>query len=132
MADADQAIERIVVIAALAVAAVGNAVEVAVGAVDIVAAIQRLQVLPDSVGVQPAFIVILIIAEQQALLALLFAAGEKGVSGESGAIEVNGRQCTALGVMEIEFAVVGQAQVVELATGIVAIAQGAPALVFGD
>ena len=42
VADAGQAVERVVVVVALAVAGVGDAVEIAVGAVGIVAAIQRL------------------------------------------------------------------------------------------
>jgi hypothetical protein len=70
MSDADQAVEWIVLIVALTVSRVGNVVEVAVGAVGIVAAIQRLEVLADSVGFQTALVVILIIAEQQALLAV--------------------------------------------------------------
>ena len=132
VADADQAVERIVLVAALAVTGVGDAVEIAVGAVGIVAAIQRLVVLADSVGFQTALVVVLILAEQQALLAVLFATGEEGMRRQSGAVEVDGRQCTALGVVVIEFAVVRQAQVIELTAGVIAIAQRAPALMLGD
>ena len=56
----------------------------------------------------------------------------KGVARQSGAIEVDGGQCATLGAVVIEFAVVRQAQVVELAAGVVAITQGAPALMLGD
>ena len=54
------------------------------------------------------------------------------MGGQPRAIEVDGGQRAALGVVVVEFAVVRQAQVLELAAGVVAIAQGAPALVFGD
>ena len=58
VADAGQAVERVVVVVALAVAGVGDAVEIAVGAVGIVAAIQRLLLLADGVGLQTALIVV--------------------------------------------------------------------------
>ena len=51
---------------------------------------------------------------------------------QSGAVEVDGRQRTALGVVVVEFAVVRQAQAIELTAGVVAITQRAPALMFGD
>ena len=132
MADAGQAVERVVVVVALAVAGVGDAVEIAVGAVGIIAAIQRLLLLADSVGLQTALIVVGIVAEQLALLALLLATEGKLVAGEPRAVEVDGGQCAALGVVVVEFAVVRQAQAIELAAGVVAITQGAPALMFGD
>ncbi len=89
VADADQAVERVVVVAALAVTGVGEAVEVAVGAVGIVAAIQRLVLLADRVGLQPALIVVGIFAEQLPLLALLFAAEGELVLAEPRAVEVD-------------------------------------------
>ena len=63
---------------------------------------------------------------------MLFAAEGKLVTGEPRAVEVDGRQRAALGVVVIEFAAVRQAQAIELAAGVVAITQGAPALMFGD
>ena len=132
VADAGQAVERVVLVVALAVAGVGDAVEIAVGAVGIVAAIQRLLLLADGVGLQTALIVVGIVAEQLALLALLFATEGKLVGGEPRAVEVDGGQRAALGVVVIEFAAVRQAQAIELAAGVVAIAQRAPALMLGD
>ena len=58
VADADQAVEGVVLVVALAVSGVGNGVEVAVGAVGIVAAIQRLLVLADGVGLQATLVVV--------------------------------------------------------------------------
>ena len=132
VADAGQAVQRVVLVIALAVTGVGDAVEIAVGTVGIVAAIQRLVLLTDSVGLQSALIVVGIFAEQLPLLALLFAAEGELVSGESRAVEVDGRQRAALGVVVIEFAAVRQAQAIELAAGVVAITQRAPALMVGD
>ena len=54
------------------------------------------------------------------------------MAGEPRAVEVDGGQRAALGVVVVEFAAVRQAQALELAAGVVAITQGAPALMFGD
>lgn len=85
-----------------------------------------------SVGEQAALIVVGIFAEQQTLLTLLLAAGLVDVARERCAVEVDGAQRTALGVVIVEFAVVRQAQAFELTTSVVGVAQGAPALVLGD
>ena len=81
---------------------------------------------------QTALIVVGIVAEQLALLALLFATEGELVGGEPRAVEVDGGQRAALGVVVIEFAAVRQAQAIELAAGVVAITQRAPALMLGD
>ncbi|MNE45626.1 hypothetical protein D3C80_1399180 [compost metagenome] len=57
-------------------------VEVTVGAVGIIAAVQRLAVLADGVGLQTALIVVGVFAEQQALLALLLATVAEAVRGQ--------------------------------------------------
>lgn len=132
VAHAGQAVERVVGVVALAVASVGDMVEITVGAVGIVAAIERLLVLADGMGSQTALIVVGKVAEQLALLALLFATEGKLVASEPRAVEVDGGERAALGVVVVEFAAVRQAQAFELAAGVVAIAQGAPALMFGD
>src|SRR5476651_1633566 len=132
VSDADQPVERVVLVAALAMAGVGNVVEIAVGAVGIIATVERLSLLADGVDFQATLVVVLVVAEQQALLAMLLAADGERVRRQPGAIEVDGRECAALGVVVIEFAVVRQANVVEPAASVVAIAQRAPALVLGD
>ncbi|MNT34652.1 hypothetical protein D3C72_1706460 [compost metagenome] len=82
VAHAGQAVERVVLVTALAVSCVGQGVEVAVGAVGIIAAVQRLAVLADSMRLQTALIVVGVFTEQQALLALLFATLAEAVRGQ--------------------------------------------------
>ncbi|VVP49031.1 hypothetical protein PS876_05247 [Pseudomonas fluorescens] len=53
---------------------VGDVLQIAVGAVGIIAAVQRIVLMAYGVGEQSALIVVGIFAEQQALLTLLFAA----------------------------------------------------------
>src|SRR5471030_2806412 len=132
MPNAGQSVEGVVNIAALAVAGVGDAVEVAVEAVGIVAAVQRSLLVADGVGFEASLVVVGIFAEQQTLLAIFLTTELKLVSGKSRTVEVDGAECAALGVVIIKFAVVRQAQVVELAAGVVAITQSARALVLGD
>ncbi|MNF72140.1 hypothetical protein D3C84_541100 [compost metagenome] len=132
VAHAGQAVEGVVVITALAVAAVGDGRQVAVDRVGVVAQVQRPGVLIDRVCLQAALFVVVVAAGELALLALLFAAKRELVGGERRAVEVDGGQRATLGVVVIEFAAVRQAHAVELATGVVAVAQGAPALVLGD
>jgi len=76
-------------------------------------------------------VVVLVVAEQLTLLALLFATGSKEVRGEYCAVQFDGGEVTAFVVVEGETVVVRQAQVMKVAAGVVAVAQGAPALVFG-
>ena len=82
-AHADESVERVVVVAALAFAAVIDTGEVAVGIVVVASLEQVFITLADSVGLQSALFVVLVLAEQQALLALLFATGAELVSGET-------------------------------------------------
>ena len=83
-------------------------------------------------GLQSALFVVLVLAEQQALLALLFATGAELVRGQARAVEVDAAQAAAGLVAVVEFAAVGEAAVAELAEVVVLVTQGAPALVFGD
>ena len=131
-ANVDQAIERVVVVAAIAFAAVVDAGEVAVGVVGVATLEQVAVLLADAVCLQAALFVVLVLAEQQALLALLFPTGAELVSGQARAIEVDAAQLTAGLVAVIEFAAVREAAVFELADAVVLVTQGAPALVFGD
>ncbi len=132
----DQAIQRVVVITQVALAAVVDAGEVAVGVVGIGAAVEvvllAVLLLADAVGLQAALIVVLVLAEQQALLALLFAAGVELVAGQARAVEVDAAELAARGMAVVEVAAIGQAAMAELAELVVFVAQGAPALVFGN
>jgi hypothetical protein len=74
-ADVDQAIERVIVVAAIAFAAVGDAGEVAIGGVGVATVEQVSIFLTDAVCLQTALFVVLVLAEQQALLALVFPTG---------------------------------------------------------
>ena len=82
-------------------------------------------------GVQAVLVVVVVVAEQLALLALVFLAGFEQVRGEGFAVEFDGGEVAAFGVVERQAVVVRQAQVLKLAAGVIAITQGAPALVFG-
>ena len=73
VAHAGQAVERVVVIAALTVTTVGDSGQVAVDRVGVVAQVQRPGLLVDRVGLQPALVVVVILAGELALLALLLA-----------------------------------------------------------
>ncbi|VVP56406.1 hypothetical protein PS854_05700 [Pseudomonas fluorescens] len=132
VANTGQAIERVVLVAAFAVAGVVDLCEVAVGAVGIIAAVQRSLLLPDGVGLQTALVVVGKVAVQQALLALLFSPADKGVRCQPRTIEVDRRQRPTLRAVIFKTTVVRQAQVLELATGVIAITQRAPALMLGD
>ena len=99
VAYAGQAVERIVLIVALAVTAVGNLQEIALGAVGILAAIQRSLLLADAMDLQAALLVVGVIAEQQALLALPFAPADKTVAGQARAIEIDGSEGAPLGMV---------------------------------
>ena len=52
--------------------------------------------------------------------------------GELFTVEFDGGELAAFVMVEGEAVVIRQAQVFQLAAGVVAVAQGAPALVFGD
>ena len=129
---ADQSVKRVVVVAAVAFAAVVDAGEVAVGVVGVAALEQILFALADAVCLQPTLFVVLVLAEQQPLLALLFATGVELVVGQAGAVEVDAAQLAARLVAVVELAAVRQPAVLQLADAVVLVAQGAPALVFGD
>ncbi|ROL96170.1 hypothetical protein BK636_00360 [Pseudomonas chlororaphis] len=77
----------------ITLAAVVDAGKVAVGVVGIGAAVEVLvlavPLLADAMGLQAALFVVLVLAEQQALLALLFAAGVELVAGQARAVEVD-------------------------------------------
>ena len=80
---ADQAIQWIVVIATIAFAAVVDAGEVAVGIV-VVATLEQVFVpLADAVRLKSALFIVLVLAEQQPLLALLFATSVELVAGQA-------------------------------------------------
>ncbi len=119
-------------IAAVAFAAVVNTGEVAVGIVVVATLEQVLVPLADAVCLKSALFVLLVLAEQQALLALLFAAGTELVAGQARAVEVDAAQASTGQVTVIERAAVRQAAVAELADAVVCITRGAPALMLGD
>ena len=111
---------------------VGDVLQITVGAVGIIAAVQRIVLMAYGVGEQSALMVVGIFAEQQTLLTLLFAARLVDVLRQRRAVEVDGRERAALGVLIIELAVVRQAHAFELAAGVVGVTQRAPALMLGD
>src|SRR5471030_35051 len=74
----------------------------------------------------------MVLTDELALLALLFATEFELMAGEPRTIEVDGGECAALGVVVVELAVVRQAQLFELAADVVGITQGAPTLMLGD
>ncbi|EIK93137.1 hypothetical protein PMM47T1_28491 [Pseudomonas sp. M47T1] len=90
-----QAVERVVVVFAQAFAAVADARQVAVGVVVVEAGQQALLVLGDLVFGEAALFIILVLAEQLALLTLLFTPGAVLVAGERLAVEVNGAEVAA-------------------------------------
>ncbi len=53
-------------------------------------------------GLQPPLFVVLVLAEQQALLALLFAAGAELVAGQARAVEVDAAELAAGQVAVVE------------------------------
>ena len=131
-AHADESVERVVVVAALAFAAVIDTGEIAVGVVVVSTLKQVLVSLADCVGLQATLLIVLVLAEQQTLLALLFASGAELVSGQARAIEVDAAQTSAGQVTVVKFAAIGQAAVVQLADAVIFVTCGAPALVFSD
>lgn len=82
-AHADESVERVVVIAAIAFAAVIDTGEVDVGIVVLATLEQVLVSLANCMGLQAALFVVLVLAEQQTLLALLFATGTELVAGQA-------------------------------------------------
>ena len=131
-AHADQAIQWIVVIAAVAFAAVLDSGEVAVGVVVVATLEQVFFPLADAVRLEAALFIVLVLAEQQTLLALLLSTGVELMRGQARTVEVDAAELPARLVAVIEFAAIGQAAVLELADAIVFVAQSAPALVFLD
>ncbi|PHN19449.1 hypothetical protein AO256_24595 [Pseudomonas syringae] len=67
----DQTVERIVMIAAVAFSTVVDACQIAVCVVSVVAVEQMSVLLADAVCLQSALFIVLILTEQQTLLALL-------------------------------------------------------------
>ncbi|MNY00630.1 hypothetical protein D3C86_1331300 [compost metagenome] len=132
VANTGQAVERVVLVAAFAVTGVVDLCEVAVGAVGIIAAIQRSLLLPDSVGLQTALLVVGKVAVQLALLALALPSKFKLMITQARTVEVGRCQRPALRAVIFKATVVRQAQVLELAAGVVAVTQRAPALMLGN
>ncbi|VVN78862.1 hypothetical protein PS687_06048 [Pseudomonas fluorescens] len=95
------------------------------------ALVEVVVLLSDRVGVQAVLVVVVVVAEQLALLALVFLTGFEKVRGKGFTVEFDGGEVAALSVVERHTVVVRQAQVLKLAAGVVAVAQGTPALVFG-
>ncbi|VVO37256.1 hypothetical protein PS689_05492 [Pseudomonas fluorescens] len=131
-AHADQAIQRVVVEAAVAFSAVVDACQIAICVVRVVAVEQVAVLLADAVGLKAALVIVLILAEQQTLLALLFATGCELVRGQARAVEVNAAKLAAALVVVIEFAAVRQAAMAQLAKRVVLVTRGAPALMLGN
>ncbi|POD16302.1 hypothetical protein BKM12_20540 [Pseudomonas syringae pv. syringae] len=88
--------------------------------------------LADAVCLQSALFIVLVLAKQQRLLALLLAACAELVGGQARAVEVDAAQLSATLVVVIEFAAVRQAALAQLAKRVVLVAGGAPALMLGD
>ncbi|KIF55338.1 hypothetical protein NX10_25755 [Pseudomonas fluorescens] len=83
--------------AAAAFAAVVNTGEVAVGVV-VVATLEQVFVpLTDAVSMQLYLFIVLVLAEQQALLALLLATGAELLAGQARAVEVAAAELPAIG-----------------------------------
>ncbi|MNR40916.1 hypothetical protein D3C85_1592490 [compost metagenome] len=65
-------------------------------------------------------------------MALPFAPADKTMAGQTRTVEVDGSQGAAPGMVVIEHTAVRQAQALEPTAGVVAVTQGAPALMLGD
>jgi len=83
------------VIAAVAFSAVVNAGEVAVGVVVVATLKQVFVPLTDAVGMQLSLFIVLVLAEQQALLALLLATGAELLAGQARAVQVDAAELPA-------------------------------------
>ena len=81
--DVGEAIKWVVMKTAIAFAGVANDGEIAVSAVDVIALQHFVIFLQDAMRLQPALIVVLILAKQIALLALQFASGTKLMRGQA-------------------------------------------------
>ena len=102
-----QAGEGIVVVVVFAFAGVIEAGEVAGFVVVVVALVEGVLLLGDGVGVQALLIVVVVVADQLALLALVFLAGFEQVRGEVFTVQVDSGQMAAFVVVEGEAVVVG-------------------------
>ncbi len=131
-AHADQAIQRVVVEAAVAFSTVVDACQIAICVVRVVAVEQVAVLLADTVGLKAALVIVLILAEQQTLLALLLAPSDELVRGQARAVEVNAAKLAAALVVVIEFAAVRQAAMTQLTKRVVLVTRCAPALMLGD
>ncbi len=82
----DQTVERIVMIATVAFSTVVDACQIAICVVRVVAMEQMAVLLANAVCLQSALFIVLVLAKQQPLLALLFAAGVELVRGQARAV----------------------------------------------
>ncbi|CRM03971.1 hypothetical protein [Pseudomonas sp. 31 E 6] len=114
-----------------AFAGVVQASEVAGFVVVVVALVEVVFLLRDAVGVQAVLVVVVVVAEQLTLLALVLLAGFEKVGSQQCAVQLNGGELAAFGMVEGQSIVVRQAQVLQLTADVVAITQGAPALMLG-
>ncbi|KTB63424.1 hypothetical protein AO063_13915, partial [Pseudomonas fluorescens ICMP 11288] len=101
MVGAGQAGEGVVVVVVFAFAGVEQAGEVAsvVDVVVVLALVEGVLLLADGVGVQAVLVVVVVVAEELALLALVFAAGFEQVGGERLAIQFDGGKVAAFVVV---------------------------------
>jgi len=129
-AHGDQAVQRVVVVTARALAAVFDAGEVATGVVAVAPLVQRALALADLVGEKPALFVVLVLAEQLALLALAFPAEAELVAGQALAVQVDGAEFAARPVAVVEGAAIREPAMAQPPQGVIAVLQGRPALVF--
>ncbi|CRM56311.1 hypothetical protein [Pseudomonas sp. 24 E 1] len=83
--------------------------EVAGFVVVVLALVKVVFLLGNGVGVQALLIVVVVMADQLALLALVFLAGFEQVRGEGFTVQVDSGQMAAFVVVEGEAVVVGQA-----------------------
>ncbi len=91
MVGAGQALQRVVAVVVFAFAGVEQAGEVAGSVVVVLALVERMGLVGDGVGVQALLVVVVIVAEQLALLALVFQTGVEQVRGQGFAIQFNSR-----------------------------------------
>ena len=86
MVGAGQALQRVVAVVVFAFAGVEQAGEVAGSVVVVLALVERMGLVGDGVGVQALLVVVVIVAEQLALLALVFQTGVEQVRCQGFAI----------------------------------------------
>lgn len=129
---AEQAVQRVVVEAANALAAVLDGGQVAASVIAVLALVEMALPLTDLVGQQAALLIVVVLAEQFALLALAFATATELVPGQGLAVEMDCREGAAGLVAVVDAVAVGQSAVDQLAEGVVGVVKGGPALVLAD